>query len=108
MNLPLFDTLPQTTGEALKRAGMKRAAANKNELLTLAREIAVELAGILGTVTADDVQLELHRRGHSTTSLGNAAGSLFLGGQWQWTGEFKKSVRAISHGNLLRCWRLRK
>lgn len=102
----LFDS---GASEAAKNQGMAQAAENKRSLLEYARKIAVELAKVRGIITADDVQMELHRRGISIRALGSAAGSLFADKKvWQWTGDFVKSKRTHSHSNLLRAWRLRK
>lgn len=91
--------------EARKNDGMKRAARARTSLLTIARGIAVDLAKDGdGTCNADQVAHELHRRGLG--NLGNAAGSLFKGGRWEFTGAFVKSKRAHAHSNLLRVWRL--
>lgn len=100
---PLFDLI---AGLELKAQGKQRAAKRNDNLLELARSIAVEIAERQGTVTADDVQLKLHERGYSIRSLGNAAGSLFAGKRWEWTGERIQSRRAHAHGNELKVWRL--
>jgi len=86
--------------------GMLFAAENNAALLTLAREIARSIARRKGEVTADDVQMELHNRGYSLKALGNAAGSLFRGREWVFTGRMVKSARIHAHSNLLRVWRL--
>ena len=89
-------------------AGMAQAAEGKRSLLRFARGLAVELAERQGEVTADDVQRALAAHGVSVRALGNAAGSLFVGAEWEWTGKFRKSERVHSHQNLLRVWRLRR
>lgn len=87
-------------------AGMKVAADNRTSLLDHARKIAVEIAKDKGVVTADDVQRRLERQGIDVHALGNAAGSLFRGKHWRWTGELRQSARVHAHGNLLRVWTL--
>jgi hypothetical protein len=93
---------------ANKDAGIAQAAANKASLLKYAKRLAVDLAREKGVITADDVAFELHRKGISIHALGNAAGALFKGGDWQFTGEFVRSTRSHANGNLLRVWRLKK
>lgn len=72
---------PFNAAESQRHAeqGMLFAAENNAALLTEAREIARDIARRKGEVTADDVQLELHRRGVSIKALGNAA---WLVGSW--------------------------
>lgn len=101
--LPLFDL---SASLAARDKGMQQAADNNASLLKFARKLAVEIAEKKGTVTMDDIAFALHSRGISIFALGNAAGSVFRGKQWQFTGQLVKSVREHSHGNLLRCWRL--
>lgn len=95
------------TGADAKTAGMARAAKNRSAVLEVARAIAKELAHGGREITADDVVEGLVRRGHSEHCLGNAAGSIFRGRDWEWTGRFDESKRVHAHGNLLRVWRLR-
>lgn len=94
-------------GQAAKAKGMDEAAAAKASLLAHARELAVKIGQRQPTVTADDVALALECEGISVFALGSAAGSLFKGGKFEWTGEFVKSARIHAHSNLLRQWRLR-
>lgn len=98
----LFDA---PASEAAKKAGMQQAADSNKSLLEHARKVAVELAQ-RGPITADDVQRRLVEQGISEKALGNAAGSLFKGKQWVWTGRLVKSSRVHAHSNLLREWRL--
>lgn len=99
----LFDAVES---DRRREQGMQLAADHRRELLVIARTIAVEIAGAREdrTCTADDVARELERRG--LEQLGNAAGSLFTGKGWRWTGEFVKSERKNAHRNLLRKWLL--
>lgn len=87
--------------------GMLFAAENNAALLTEAREIAKQIARRMGEVNADDVQHELYCRGYGIKALGNAAGSLFRGREWEFTGRLVKSKRIHAHSNLLRVWRLK-
>jgi hypothetical protein len=99
--LNIFD---HAASVAAKDRGIQQAADHKKSLLEFARKEAVELARAMGEITADDVQRRLVEKGISVRALGSAAGALFRGGQWQWTGRFKKSERAHSHSNLIRIW----
>lgn len=99
--LPLFDAI--AAREAAEK-GIGRAAENKASLLKFARGLAVGLGVKNGRVTADDVQRAMVDRGISERALGNAAGALFRGPRWRFTGETVKSVRVHSHGRLIRVW----
>jgi hypothetical protein len=90
--------------EAAER-GMRQAADNKASLLEFAKGVARDLGRKREFVTADDVQrvlVETHRI--SDRALGNAAGSLFKGSDWQFAG-VTKSTRVSAHGRLIRKWR---
>jgi hypothetical protein len=98
----------RTAAEQGKRDGMKRAAASKAILLGLAREIARNYAMAHGEVTADDVKrVMLEQYGYESWELGNASGSIFTGGDFEFTGRYIKSDRPDSHRNLLRIWKLK-
>lgn len=90
-----------------KRAGMAQAAEHKGSLLAYARQLAREIACSRPSreVTADDVQAALADAGVSVHALGNAAGSLFAEGCWQFTGRWEMSRRVHAHRNPLRVWR---
>jgi hypothetical protein len=100
----IFDAI--ASAEA-KEAGMLQAADNKAGLLTFARTLAVEVAKARPDrcISADDVQAALVARGVSDHALGNAAGSLFRGEGWTFTGRYVQSARVGAHRNLLRVWR---
>lgn len=83
---------------------MQLAADNNGALLTEAREIARELARHGAEISADDVVFEMCKRGYGVKALGNAAGSLFAGRDWQWTGRRVKSKRIHAHKNELKSW----
>lgn len=102
--LNIFD---HAASVAAKELGIQQAAEHKRSLLEHARGHALRIAKERGTVTADDVAKALHDEGISIFALGSAAGALFKGGQFEFTGEFIKSERVHSHGNLLRRWRLK-
>lgn len=93
-------------GERRKRRGMDQAAANKNPLLTKAREFAVQIAERQGEVTMDDVVMAMECEGYAPGCLGNGAGHTFTG-KFDWTGRLIKSKRTNANGNLLRVWKLK-
>ncbi len=92
-------------GERRKKEGMEFAASNRRLALEAAKELAITLARVNGTVTADDVYRGLLR--WERQSLGNAAGSIFRGKEWEWTGRFVKSKRVSNHARVIREWRLK-
>lgn len=100
--LPLFD-LAESQRHA--DAGILAAAESNPVILAVAREIARRIAIERGEVTADDVQERLMVLGYHRDALGNAAGSLFRGREWQYTDRTVKSKRIQAHARLLRVWR---
>ena len=99
MKMDLFE------GQMLKERGMSLAAESSATLLQKARDYAREHAVAWGHVTADDVSAWLDDEG--LPDLGPAAGSLFRGKEWEFTGQFVQSSRVTNHARLLRVWRLR-
>jgi hypothetical protein len=88
-----------------KAHGMAIAEDAADTLLTQAREFARSHAIYWGEVNADNVSKWLELNG--LPDLGPAAGSLFRGKEWEFTGQFKQSTRKTNHARLLRVWRLR-
>lgn len=88
-----------------KAHGMAIAEDAADSLLTRAREYARSHAIRWGEVNADDVSKYLEITGYA--DLGPAAGSLFRGKEWEFTGRFIQSTRKTNHARLLRIWRLR-
>jgi hypothetical protein len=99
----LFDA---AEAQRRKTAGMELSAAAKSGLLAEAQHCAVELARRQSLVTSDDVAAEMSRLGKNYDLLGNAAGSVFRGA-FEWTGSVKASVRASTHGRMIKVWRLK-
>lgn len=87
--------------------GMEIAAGKKGALLAFAREGAKRVA--LGResreVTADDVQQYLVDNGLDEGCLGNAAGSVFRGSDWTFTGRTQLSKRKAAHRRIIRVWK---
>lgn len=88
-----------------KEQGMSLAAASHADVLALARNVAVDVAlhRYSRTVTIDDIQGHLLLAGKD---LGNAAGSVFRGKDFEHAG-YQKSRRASSHARVVSVWRLR-
>jgi hypothetical protein len=98
---PQFDAVES---ERHRDAGVALAADNNAMRLVQAKDIARELwFRLRRPVSMDDVILEMTKR-HNVKTLGNAAGSVFAGRDWKWSGEFTKSIRINAHRNLLRLW----
>lgn len=103
--LPLFDG---KRARAAKAKGMARAAAHHNELLEIARKIAESIAiSNDRTVDMDRVSQRMVALGYNPADLGNAAGSVFKGEQWEFTGERVKSIKVKNHSRELKIWRLK-
>ena len=102
----LFDL---AQGEKEKSRGMSAAQWNRSDLLSEARKIACELAMTRETreCHADNVNREMKRRGIPFEELGPAAGSIFKGKDWIFTGKRIKSARISNHARELKVWRLR-
>ena len=86
--------------------GNKLAASRHSYLLRYARSLAVSIALERpdGGVTADDVYEQLIQRGIDVQLLGNAAGSLFRGKNWIFSGERRQSRRVSNHGRWIMVW----
>ena len=88
-----------------KAHGMAIAEDAADTLLYKARRFARSYANYWGEVHADHVSEWLEQTGYP--DLGPAAGSLFRGKEWEFTGRFIQSTRKTNHARLLRIWRLR-
>jgi hypothetical protein len=100
-------TFARQIGEQQRVSGMALAARSRAEVLRLARGIALTIERHAGTVTADEVQAGLIAAGFNPSDLGNAAGSLFRGKEWEFTGQWRASSRVSNHGHKNRVWRLK-
>lgn len=101
----LFDS---QRGELEKKAGMKAAADAKKSYLERARWGAFLIARRGdGTCNMDQVAEYLAFLGISPEDLGNAAGSVFKGKEWVFTGRRIKSARVSSHAREIKIWRLK-
>ncbi len=96
-------------GRTLRDAGRALVASNRSYLLSYARMLAITIGKQRPDrcVTADDVYRQLALLGHDMALLGNAAGSLFRGDRWEFTGQRKQSVRISNHARWIMVWRLK-
>ena len=92
--------------EQRKEAGLQLAAMERDDALNNARSMARYLAHVYGTVTFDSVFMEMQARGLHPEMLGNAAGSVFRGKEWRFTGRWEKSARVSNHARVNRVWEL--
>ena len=97
-------------GQALERkaAGMDDAANARRPALEVARQAAIAAASSRPdkTATADDAYRGLLAAGYLAADLGPAAGCLFRGKNWTYTGRRKRSARVSNHGRAVRIWQL--
>lgn len=101
----LFDA---AESEARKTAGMSSAEGARAKVLDLARKTARHLASLNGEVTSDDVNDVLSRAYDiSPSELGPAAGSVFKGKGWEFTGKRVRSRYVRNHSRELKVWRLK-
>lgn len=103
---PLFDL---AAGEVEKDAGRARAETKcRGSLLAFARD-AVRRAALSRPdrlATSDDAYSLMAELGMDAAELGNAAGSIFSGDDWEVAG-WKPSKRKSNHARMIREWRLR-
>lgn len=97
-------------GERLKEVGILQASdmTSRRFLLEKAKEVAHWICRNAGDVTADDVYREMEIRGYSPDLLGNAAGAIFRGEEFEFTGQWLKSSRATNHARMNRVWRVKR
>jgi hypothetical protein len=99
----MTDLFDHAASRQAKADGMELAATNRAERLAYARQVALEVTPIGGVCTADTVYQAVLDRGISP-DLGNAAGSLFRGAHWQFTGRWEPSRRISNHARANRIW----
>ena len=95
-------------GSALRDEGSERAATVRADLLALGRKFCRDAALRRPdrTATADDASRGFLTHNLPADSLGNGAGALFRGKDWEFTGQWKASARVSNHGHQNRVWRL--
>jgi len=79
---------------------------NGGLFLEITRGIARLIASRNGTVTADAVRRDYHKR-FPGQSWGNAAGAIFKDDDFEFTGEYRHSTNPLRRGGMVRVWRLR-
>ena len=86
----------------------ERLRGRRLELLEFARQLArvCALTHPDGLCTVDDVYDALVRLGHASGALGNTAGSIFRGGEWELTRLRLRSRRRSSRGREIKVWHL--
>jgi hypothetical protein len=104
------DTAPIVTGGFYPR-NVKLIAPAKTEVVSakskayvVAKTMAINLAKRNGYVNADQVQQEIAALGYKSTDLGNAAGVLFRGKNWEKVGTVK-SARKGNHFRTIVNWK---
>lgn len=92
-------------GRKLRDLGMDTAADNNSTALSVARKLAIKVASSRADreCTIDDVQRILIP---TDIRLGMAAGSVFKGRQWVFTGRYAQTERKTSHARQVKIWRL--
>ena len=101
--LDIFDLI---SARKLRDEGLEIACQNKTDAVKYAQALAESIARSRqdGTCTIDDVQAVLIPEG---IILGMAAGSVFRGGSWFWTGEMRQSKRTTNHARPVKVWALK-
>ena len=91
-----------------RRSSCERLRKRRQELLEFARQLAhaCALTHPGGLCTVDDVYDALVRLGHASGALGNTAGSIFRGGEWELTRLRLRSRRRSSRGREIKVWHL--
>ena len=106
MDQCLFD---MSEAERRRDVGMAKACArdSRSAMLRYAKVVAVNICiDGDGTVDSDRVAMRMEAEGISYLQLGNAAGAVFRG-DFEWTGECRKSSRVSTHARVIRVWRLK-
>jgi hypothetical protein len=102
------DAAPIVTGGFypynVKLIAPAKTVTTKSRAYTVAKTMAINLAKRNGTVNADQVQQEIAALGYKSTDLGNAAGVLFRGKNWEKVGTVK-SARKGNHFRTIVNWK---
>jgi hypothetical protein len=93
-----------TSAVQLKLRGMRLAASKHKEELAIAQQMAKYIAYNMKVVTIEDVRNSCD---YKPWTLGNAAGSVFDGDDWECVG-YTTAKRPEAHGRVIRQWRLKK
>jgi hypothetical protein len=101
VTITMFDA---SAARQAKEEDMALAANTRTELLNAARFVARKIAAQRGEVYMDLVSEELAKEGLLPEHLGNAAGSVFRGAEWVFTGKLHSSARKDRHAGAQRIW----
>lgn len=101
-------TFSAQLSQEAKREGLGAAVWSRKELLWKVKEALkqIALSRSSRTASADDGQEWLMAHGYQPSDLGNAAGAMFSGKEWECVGRIY-STRVSRHANEIRLWRLR-
>jgi hypothetical protein len=102
-------TFDYEAGQAAKEQGLDRACNPhfRKNLLQYAKNTAYLIAYCEGQATFDDVYRDMENgKTMRPELLGNAAGAVFRGEEWECIG-WKPSERVTNHKRPIRIWRLR-
>lgn len=93
------------SGQQLKARGQARAAGKHSETLWRVQALAKGLGQCGHKVTIEMVR-KRYEEWYGPWDLGNAAGSVFAGPEWECVG-YKTATRPLAHARILRVWRLK-
>ena len=91
------------TGSTLKQLGLYRVESHNTALVKLARSIAREICGRLGSVTIDMIRTD-PRIAEFLPCNSNIWGSVFMGKEWQCIG-LEPSTLKSNHARFIRRWK---
>lgn len=92
--------------EQKRDEGIAKASAHRDNVLLRAKYFARIIALEIGYANADLVHERLIADGYKSWELGNAAGAVFRGKEWECIG-YIKSTREGNHARTIRQWRLK-
>ena len=95
-----FDLLE---GDTRKEEGINTVSKNRQQILQLAKRIAVAFGKRKGYCTIDVVMNTLIEWGYSPAQLGNAAGAVFRDKHWKFSNT-TKSKRVSNHARPITVW----
>jgi hypothetical protein len=104
MEPTLFDAVAANDAKELGKSSAA-GVSYRMGILAEAQEIARDLGRRMGHCCADQVYFMLDARGRDIKLLGNGAGSIFAGKEWEFSGEWIKSTRITNHGRMIRVWK---
>ena len=100
----MSDLFDYVESQKRKADGMAMAANNHMTNLEIGKDVARQLGRKNGEAHADQVG-KILKIEYDIKSLAPAAGSLFKGDEWQFTGRRHMSTRKTNHGRELKIWR---